>query len=166
MLPSPFRSTAHLPKGFAPALPRRCVRCFADAPDRRVTLWTMSSTWWALLFPIVMLFSKTTRTTFPACRGCSWRIRFRRMASFAIMLALMLAAAALVTRWLPAWYRPLRRLAGVGICLVMLLPWAAWEAWLPPAVRLTLEGDTVEYEFRNIEFAVEFRMLNREALRE
>jgi hypothetical protein len=157
---------ARLPKGFVPALPKRCVGCSAPDPDRRVTLWTMSSSWWVVLLPIVMFFSKATRTTFPACRGCAWRIRFRRMASFAIMMALILVAVTVVFRWLPASPRILRRLVGVGACLVILLPWAAWEAWFPPAVSLTLQGGTVEYEFRDVEFAAEFRSLNRGELRE
>jgi hypothetical protein len=163
---SPFRDFAVLPKDFRPAFPEKCVRCAAPKPAGRVTLWTMSTSWWAWILPIVMLFSKLTRVTFPACRGCAWRIRFRRLFSVALTLALMVAALGLVYPWTQGWPKLFRRLTVGGAALVALIPWAFWEVWFPPAVTLTLESETIRYDFREIEFAAEFRLLNRAALLE
>ena len=163
---SPFRTYAVLPKGVEPAFPEKCVGCGADRPERHVTLWTMSTSWWVVLLPIAILFSKATKVRFPACRRCSWRIRFRRMISTAVMLALLVAAIALVRPWVKIWPKLFQRLAMAGAALVVLLPWAFWEGQCPAAVTIDLDDDKIRYEFREIEFAAEFRLLNRDTLLE
>lgn len=166
MPPSPFRSFAHLPKGFQPAMPDKCVGCLAPKPDGRVTIWTMSSNWLALLTPVAMVFSRATRVRFPACAPCAWRIRLRRLASFGISIALMLGAGYLVIRMTPTWPKLLRRLAAIAAAFAAFIPFLLLEQRVPHAIELTLDGEVLEYEFREIEFAAEFRMMNRDALRE
>lgn len=163
---SPFRTFAVLPKGVVPAFPEKCVGCGEPKPDRHVTLWTMSTSWWVIVYPFAYLFSKATKVRFPACRKCSWKIRFRRMISTAVMLALIAAAIALVHPWVKGWPKLLQRLAIGGAALVVLVPWALWEVHYPAAVTLDLDDDRIRYEFREIEFAAEFRMMNRDLLLE
>ena len=164
MPPSPFRAFATLPKDHAPAFPDRCVACCEPTPARSVTIWTMTTSGWVVLLPIVLLFSKATRVRFPACSRCAWRIRLRRLFSIPLTYATVGIAVYCSYRWFESWLKIFRRLAAAGAGLLAFVPWAALEVFLPPAVAVTLEGDTLKYEFREIEFSAEFRQMNQAAL--
>jgi hypothetical protein len=126
----------------------------------------MHTSWWVVVIPIAFFFSKATKVRFPACKNCAWKIRLRRMFSTAFMLALVLVAIGLVHPWVKGWPRLFQRLAMGAAGIVILLPWVIWEVQCPAAVSLDLDGERLRYEFRDIEFAAEFRLLNREALLE
>jgi hypothetical protein len=53
----------------------------------------------------------------------------------------------------------------IACVFVAGIPWVCCEVWFPQAVSLDLEDHVVKYEFRDIEFASEFRLINMEALR-
>jgi hypothetical protein len=55
---------------------------------------------------------------------------------------------------------PLKRWLAMSIALISLLPWIAWETVFPPPIDLTAFSDTVDYEFRDPEYAEEFMELN------
>lgn len=163
---SPFRAESKFRRGFTPVLPDHCVSCFAETPGNSVTIWTSSTNWLGLLIPIAFFFAKTTKLTFPACRGCAWRIRFRRMASFAVMIALGCAGIYFSRNWVPGWPSILRRFVMVGTAIGAIIPWVIWEAVDPQAVTMTLDEGTLTLEFRNIEFSANLRMMNLADLRE
>jgi hypothetical protein len=48
----------------------------------------------------------------------------------------------------------------MGIALICLVPWLAWETVFPPPIDLTAFSETVDYEFRDPEYAEEFMELN------
>lgn len=51
----------------------------------------------------------------------------------------------------------------MGTALVCLLPWYLWEIFFPPPFDMTAYADSVDYEFRDAEYAEEFALLNKAA---
>jgi len=51
--------------------------------------------------------------------------------------------------------------AFIGLAVVACIPLFVWEMVFPPALDLTAYSETVDYEFRDAEYAAEFRALNR-----
>jgi hypothetical protein len=41
-----------------------------------------------------------------------------------------------------------------------MIPWFAWELVFPPPFDLTVYSDTIDYEFRDQDYAEEFADLN------
>lgn len=96
----------------------------------------------------------------PACELCRrplrrqwWLCRLLDVAVIAIGLA---AAGSL----LQGYKGPLKRWLVIGIVLVFLMPLALWETFFPPPFDITVCSDTVDYEFRDPDCAVEFAALN------
>jgi hypothetical protein len=48
----------------------------------------------------------------------------------------------------------------MGTALVIMIPYLLWDAYRPPAFRMSVHSDRVEYEFRSKEYALEFAQLN------
>ena len=155
-----LRCFARLPLGTKPLFPRRCIRCFQAEPDRSVTLWVTRTSLWAWIIPLALVFSKVTRVTVPACRGCAWKVRWRRMAGVAVTIALVVAAFGAVYAAGKTWPRLLRRLAAAGAAIVSFVPLVLLEERFPPPLALSIEGDYLRYDFDLLEFAFEFRELN------
>ncbi len=78
----------------------------------------------------------------------------------------ILAAAAI---WLAPWLhemvsKEVRSWATLGALLVGLTPYLVWELFFPPPFDLTAYTDTVDYEFKDPGYALEFINRNRENL--
>lgn len=73
------------------------------------------------------------------------------------VIAIGLAAAGSL---LQGYKGPLKRWLVIGIVLVFLMPLALWETFFPPPFDITVCSDTVDYEFRDPDCAVEFAALN------
>lgn len=56
---------------------------------------------------------------------------------------------------------PMRKWALMISSLVCLSPFFLWEVLFPPAIELTAYSETVDYEFRDETYAVEFGLLNQ-----
>jgi hypothetical protein len=60
------------------------------------------------------------------------------------------------------WYRgPFKRWIAMGIALACMLPYFLWEVIAPRPIDLTAYTETVDYEFRDAEYAEEFAALNQ-----
>lgn len=59
--------------------------------------------------------------------------------------------------------RPIRKWVAMAMMLVCLSPWLLWETFFPPSVDITAFSNSVDYEFRNAEYADEFAELNSDA---
>tara|TARA_R110002073_G_scaffold36582_10_gene106513 strand:- start:4467 stop:4736 length:270 start_codon:yes stop_codon:yes gene_type:complete len=59
--------------------------------------------------------------------------------------------------------RSLRKWVAMGLILVCLAPYFFWETFYPPAIDITAYTDSVDYEFRDADFAYEFASLNGDA---
>jgi hypothetical protein len=73
-------------------------------------------------------------------------------------------AGLLVARELLGSYEgPLRKWIAVGIALLCMTPLLLWQLFFPPPLDLTATSSTVEYEFRDRDYAAEFARLNQPA---
>lgn len=157
----PLSTDVNLPRKHAAKFPSRCVRCGTDPADGIVRLWTHTIGWWTWVFWVL---GRGFTTHVPACAGCSWRIRFQRVGSFVITLAV--AALFLFLAWpylndLVA--RPLRKWVAMALMLVCLCPYFLWEVFFPPSIDITAYSESVDYEFRDADYAYEFAELNGDA---
>ena len=59
--------------------------------------------------------------------------------------------------------RSIRKLVAVVLILVCLAPYFLWELFFPPSIDITAFSDSVDYEFRDEEYAYEFAALNEDA---
>ena len=94
------------------------------------------------------------------CRRCDWRLRFRRLASAAIFIAVILIAIYFTKGLFPAARRLIRKVVSGLACLVALLSFLIWHVVRPAAISVDPQGDEVVYEFRDWVHAHEFAELN------
>lgn len=59
--------------------------------------------------------------------------------------------------------RALRKWVAVLLILICLLPYVLWETFWPPSIDITAFSNSVDYEFRDAEYAYEFAELNEDA---
>jgi hypothetical protein len=156
-----FSTDVNLPKSYTARFPDKCVVCGLDRPDSSVRLITGSLGWWTWL---LWCFGKPFTVMAPACGFCAWGLHLRR-----IIILLITIAAIVVVMWL-VWPtisadvpRFARKWVAMGLILVCLLPWFIWQAFFPHAFDVTAYEDSVDYEFRDKELAVEFAALNVDA---
>lgn len=160
-MPSGFwRTDVRLHKDHVPVYPEKCVRCLKDRPDRTVTVWTLASPWLTWIFFPAVLFTKVAKTRVPACPSCAWRVRFRRMIVFAISMAFLLGSVWLALQLLEDVPRFWRRAGAVAACLPTVVLLALLHTFRPPAILYSFEGNDRIYDFREVEYAIEFRRLN------
>lgn len=164
MSPGLFDPFILLPKDHPPKLPKNCVDCFSPDPAHGVTLWESSNSLLGALPGIGLLLGGFKKVTFSACRPCAWKLRVRRLVSFVVMLGSMVGLGFAMSRWSATWPRKVQGPAVGGGILAGVLLGAVVDATLPAAVRLHLRENTMEYYFRNGNYAIEFKVLNREAM--
>jgi hypothetical protein len=151
-----------LPKHQSPVFPPACTACMIENPNSTVTLWSLSgSNWLSVLIPIYLLIgSKLDKVRAPFCRGCAWRLRFRRFGYTAALLLLVFGTIYFTQGLLPKAPGFVRRLALAVIGIVVLLPLCVWNALRPPSLGLNREGEDLVYEFRSEPYAERFRSMN------
>lgn len=110
------------------------------------------------------MFGRGFVTHAPACSGCGWRIRIQRTGGFFLTLAIGTAVMFLVWPYLDDFVaRSLRKWVAMGLALASISPYIFWETFFPPSIDITAFSDSVEYEFRDSDYAHEFAALNRDA---
>jgi hypothetical protein len=150
-----------LPKDQAPVFPDRCVVCGRPRPDRTIKLFTHSIGWWTVVF---FSFGSIFSVRVPACRPCGWRLRTWRCGGTLTFIALIAFSMWLLTPVVSAWVSgPLRKLVMMALLLVCGLPYFLWQFLFLPPFDVTAFAKTVDYEFRDREYAREFVILNKGA---
>ena len=144
-----------LPKSVAPRFPDRCVRCLMEGPRRVIRLASQSIVWWTWF-----IGSRRFRVDVPCCDSCHIKIRSQRWLRAGITTAVALAAGYFGFEYIADLARPLRRWAFMGLALLALSPIIGWEVFFPPPVDITAGADTVDYEFKDKRYALEFALLN------
>ena len=51
----------------------------------------------------------------------------------------------------------------MGLSLVCLAPYILWEIFFPPAIDITAYSESIDYEFRDSDYAFDFAELNDDA---
>ncbi len=59
--------------------------------------------------------------------------------------------------------RPVRKWVAVAMMIVCVSPWFIWELLFPPSIDITAYSKSVDYEFKDPEYADEFVELNSDA---
>ena len=149
-----------LPKEHVAIFPDRCVACGAQSPGSHVTVWTNAVGLWVIVSLLALLFAKVVKRRIPACRSCGWKLRFRRLFSFFLFIALIGCSFMFMGDILGNMNRQLQKVIMVGAAAVFIIPWAIWNIYYPGAVCLTLEKEVLVYEFRSEEYAEDFAEMN------
>ena len=157
----PLSTDVNLPRNHIALYPSRCVRCGDDPAGTTIRLWTHTLGWWTWA---LWMFGRGFTTNVPACAGCCWRIRFQRVGRVIVTLAI--AAGFMFFVWpyvddLVA--RPIRKWVAMALILVCMAPHILWEILFPPSIDITAYSESVDYEFRDREYAYEFAALNDDA---
>lgn len=153
----PISRDVSLPKSRPPAFPDRCVACGADSPSAIYRAGTNAIGWWTLAF---WTFGRRHTVEVPACEPCRDRMRRQRWLQLAVNAA-AIAAGVVVAGSLLQWYQgPFKRWLMLGVVLVCLVPVFLWETFFPRPFDMTAYSNTVDYEFRDPDYAAEFAALN------
>ena len=154
----PASTDVNLPKSHFPLFPNRCVACGADHPAVTYRAGTNAIGWWMLAF---WSFGRRFTVEIPSCEPCRDRMRRQRWLQFAVN-GVVIAASVVVAGSLFQWYQgPFKRWLMLGTVLVFLIPVMLWETFFPRAFDMTAYASTVDYEFRDPDYAAEFARLNR-----
>jgi hypothetical protein len=145
-----------LGKDRTPTFPDRCVVCGRASPDGTRRVRTSAVGWWSVLG----FHGSGFGVEVPACGPCGRGQARQQWLRFGLGIAAMLAIAGAAVYFLGVNRGPFRKPILLGITLLGMIPFFAWEAWFPPAFDLTAFNKTVDYEFRDPDYAAEFAGLN------
>ena len=124
-------------------------------------LWTHTIGWWTAVF---WVFGWVFTTNVPACRSCGWKIRVQRIGgvvvTFAVAILFMIYLWPHVEDFVA---RPIRKWVAMGLILLCLMPHFLWELLWPPAIDITAYKDSVDFGFRDADYAYDFADLNDDA---
>lgn len=146
----------NLAKDRVPVFPDRCIVCGADPRGTTLGFATRSIGWWSVLH----CFGRKHRASVPTCPECVGDLKTqRRVRELVIWIFILLGILAAV--WLMAEYKgPFKRWIMIGIALTAAMPYAIWESFYPRVFDMTAYSSTVDYEFKNAEYAGDFARLN------
>jgi hypothetical protein len=150
----------NLPKSHRPVFPARCVVCGQEQPGNTVRVSTHTLGWWSLA---LWVHGPRFFVDAPACEWCRRGLRRQLWVRWIISLGFALFGVAVAMWILRSPRGPLRRWLAVGIALACMSPWFLWEILFPPPLDITAYSDTVDYEFRDAQYAADFTELNKDA---
>ena len=157
----PLSTDVKLPRDHAARFPTKCVECGEDPATSTVRLWTHTLGWWSW---VLAAFGSGVTVTAPACVECGWRIRIQRIGGVLVTAIIALAFLFLIWPYVEDLVaRPIRKWVALGLCLICLAPYIAWEIFFPPSFEITAYAKSIDYEFRDEEYAMEFAELNDDA---
>ena len=153
----PTSTDINLPRDQDPLWPDRCVCCRAAEPNHKTKVWTLAIGWWTIL---LLSFGSIFLTRVPACPGCARKMQFQRALRWIVCIAICCVGVA-ITIWLLRNYTgPARVYLATGIASISIIPFVIWESIFPPAFDMTCYKKSVDYEFKDPMYAMEFEMLN------
>lgn len=103
----------------------------------------------------------------PVHNRCKWQFRLRRWLTRLVYLSLVVVLYWQFGNWFEAQLpRPLSSLGMKVIFTIMLIPVIFVEHWIcPPRFDVTFFEETVDFDFVDMHYAMEFREKNKEHLR-
>jgi hypothetical protein len=157
----PLSTDIKLPKTVTPIFPDRCVACGVPDPGSHLRVGTNAIGWSTLAF---WTFGARFSVNVPACEECHQRmIRQRWLRRFVCGIFMVVGFGVAVSA-LGSFRGPVKRWLAMGIVLACMIPWFVWETFSPRPIDLTAYADSVQYEFRDEDYADEFLELNQDAL--
>ncbi len=147
----------NLPVGQVPKFPDSCVNCRCDAPGGFLEYDTNAIGWWTIAFAS---FGKNHRVLVPVCNGCKRHLRRNRLLRFLVAMVFLAIGSYVAMHFLRSYHGPFKLHIAILIALPFLAPYIVWELIYPPPFDMTAFRKSVDYEFRDADYAWEFRMLN------
>ena len=157
----PLSTDVKLRRDYVPKFPDRCIACSQDAPGHllRVSTHTIG-----LMTLVTLHWGSRFSAKVPVCRSCAraWRLQawLRRVVTWTFAIV----GVAVAFRVLSSYRGVFRRWIATGIAVACCLPLILWQTFFSPLVDLTAFAETVDYEFRDRDYADEFAALNEEAV--
>jgi hypothetical protein len=136
------------------------VACGSNSPGATYRAGTNAIGWWTLAF---WSFSRWFTVEIPACESCRARMRCQRRVQLAVNAAVIAAGVVVAGSLLQSYYGPFKRWLILCIVFVCLLPVILWKTFFPQPFDMTAYSATVDYEFRDPDYAAEFAALNQSA---
>lgn len=166
-----------------PIFPTRCVACGSDAPGGTLRFHTRSVGWSTF---VSWSYGEKFSADVPVCGICRGKVKQQRWLRSSIRMSLGIIGILIAGWWLfltdsqePLKAEPSGSIVGkvlgrlltdfqrswlmMGTALVCALPWLLWEIFFPPPFDMTAYADSVDYQFRDAEYAEEFAVLNKAA---
>ena len=153
----PLLYIVNIPKNREPVFPDVCIVCQRNTPQVKVRLASHSLGWW-LLF--TLKFGAMADVRVPACVECSKLLDRDRMARWLATAGIAIVGIFLLVRLLGGNPTPRQIALGMGLGLLCLTPLIVWEWKTPLPIELTSYLDSVDYIFRNDDYAQQFARLN------
>lgn len=149
-----------LPSEFSPSFPETCVCCGANSPTAQIRLADFKSDLtWAKWGSLRRFLAKA-----PICRRCKDRVYLRQLLILAATVAICFLAYWLLQPLVAQINSPmLRRFVMIGALLLCCAPVWVWEALRPPPFDVTMRDGMIDYEFRDVDIAIQFAFANRQA---
>jgi hypothetical protein len=153
-----MRSTdVTLPKSVRPIFPDRCVGCGVPDPGYLLRLGALEGGWRLLAG---WVFGARFLVDVPVCTVCGPQIvRQRRLRRFVCGMC-VIAGVSLAVYVLGNILIRIKRWLAMGIVLACMIPWFLYETYWPRPIQLRAFPDSIDYQFRDEEYAEEFRSLN------
>tara|TARA_R110002073_G_scaffold89097_2_gene211339 strand:+ start:366 stop:944 length:579 start_codon:yes stop_codon:yes gene_type:complete len=162
----PMSTDVRLPREQEPVFPPQCCRCLAEDPEHRVRFSASRFSWAQVFFVWVWLFRKSIKHEVPACGACRGPMRRRKWLELLAFVGVGVLAMSIVIPWVQSMglNRQWRKLVGIGVAIVIAIPYIIWCVIRPPAFDMTVKEDYVEYEFANGIYARRFAECNSGAM--
>lgn len=153
----PLSTDVNLPRTRTPVFPDRCVACGLPQPGYFIRVSTHSIGWWTL---VLWTHGARFSVEVPACEPCRHQMIRQRWVRLAVCGIFVVVGVGVAVYTLGSLHGPIKRWLALGIALLCMLPWFAWELVSPRPIDLTAYAETVDYEFRDEAYAQEFAQLN------
>jgi hypothetical protein len=128
-------------------------------PGQFIRVGTNAIGWWTIL-----LWTHGARFSVdvPACEPCRRRMVRQRWIRRFVCGIFVVFGVVVAAYCLGSLRGPIKRWLALGIALLCMVPWFAWELFFPRPIDLTAYADTVDYGFRDEAYSQEFALLNEE----
>lgn len=153
-----FSTDVKLPKAHSPVFPDQCVACGVESPASTYRAGTNAIGWWTWVF---WAFGRRHTVEVPACVPCRGRMVRQRWLRLAVNFGVIAAGVVVAGSLLQRYQGPFKRWLMLGVVLVCLLPVLLWQTLFPCPFDMTAYSDTVDYQFRDPDYAAEFAVLNQ-----
>lgn len=147
-----------------PRFPKRCVVCSGSRPDSKMGVGDFIHSWFSFMTDLPEGWGEVRA---PVHNRCKWQFRLRRWLTRLVYLSLVVVLYWQFGNWFEAQLpRPLSSLGMKVIFTIMLIPVIFVEHWIcPPRFDVTFFEETVDFDFVDMHYAMEFREKNKEHLR-
>ena len=153
----PLSSNVRLPLTQRAVFPDRCVRCGNLGPDDTIHVCTNAIGWWTI---VLWIFGRRYCVEVPVCYPCGRQMRREKWRERILSWGWAVIGVAIALALFGAYEGPFKIWLIFGVAMLCMTPFFLWETLFPPSIDLTAFSATMDYQFRDNEYANEFADLN------